>query len=459
MSRPTAEDVLRELSQSGARRAKVAITDIDGILRGKYISVDKLRSALSGGFGFCDVVFGWDSSDVCYEDAGVEFTGWHSGYPDAEARLDPSTYRTIPWEDGVPFMLGHFVTRGADGTEAPLGVCPRQVLRRVIAMARDMGLEAMFGMEFEWFNFRETPNSIAEKHYIRPEPITPGMFGYSVLRSSLNSPFFRDLMELTADFGVPLEGLHTETGPGVLEAAITVDDALEAADRAVLFKSAAREIGYRHGIMPTFMAKWNVDLPGCSGHMHQSLWKDGANVFYDPADPNKMSDTFRHYLAGQLTLLPEVLAMLAPTINSFKRLVEGMWAPTKANWAIDNRTVALRVIPGSKKSTRLETRVSGSDVNPYLSVAAALAAGLYGIQNRLELPSEPVVGNGYTAEGHPRLPGSLAEAADALDGSKAARALFGDAFVNHFVATRRWEVRQFKAAVTDWEMKRYFEII
>lgn len=459
MSRITAEDVLREISQTGARRAKVAITDIDGVLRGKYISVDKLRSALSGGFGFCDVVFGWDSADVCYEDAGVEFTGWHSGYPDAEVRIDPNTYRTIPWEDGIPFLLGHFVTTDGDGNESPLGVCPRQLLRRMIAMSREMGFEAMFGMEFEWFNFRETPNSIAEKGYHDPEPITPGMFGYSVLRSSLNSPFFRDLMELSADFGVPLEGLHTETGPGVLEAAITVDEALEAADRAVLFKSAAREIGYRHGIMPTFMAKWNADLPGCSGHMHQSLWKDGANVFFDPADPNKMSDTFRHYLAGQLTLLPQVLAMFAPTINSFKRLVEGMWAPTRANWAIDNRTVALRVIPGSKKSTRLETRVSGSDVNPYLSVAAALAAGLYGIQNKLELPSAPVVGNGYTAEGHPRLPGSLAEAADALDASKAARQLFGDAFVDHFVASRRWEVRQFKAAVTDWEMKRYFEII
>lgn len=459
MSRLKVEDVLREISQTGARRAKVAITDIDGVLRGKYISVDKLRSALNGGFGFCDVVFGWDSSDVCYEDAGVEYTGWHTGYPDAEARLDPTTFRTIPWEEGIPFLLGHFVKVGPDGEETPLPVCPRQLLRRIVALAGEMGLAAKFGMEFEWFNFRETPDSLAAKGHRNPDPLTPGMFGYSVLRSSLNSPFFRDLMELTANFGVPLEGLHTETGPGVFEAAITVDDALEAADRAVLFKSAAREIGYRHGIMPTFMAKWNTALPGCSGHMHQSLWRDGSNVFFDADDPHRMSDTFRHYLAGQFTLLPEILALMAPTINSYKRLVEGMWAPTRANWAIDNRTVALRVIPGSNKSTRLETRVSGSDVNPYLAVAAALAAGLYGIRNKLALPSEPVVGNGYTAEGHPRLPGSLAEAADALDRSTAARELFGDAFVDHFVASRRWEVRQFEAAVTDWEMKRYFEII
>lgn len=454
MTAPTADDVLREISQSGARRAKVAITDIDGILRGKYISIDKLRSALEGGFGFCDVVFGWDSADVCYDNPGVEYTGWHTGYPDAEARLDPATFRTIPWEDGVPFMLGHFVTRDGD----PLPICPRQLLRRIIAWGEGMGLSAKFGLEFEWFNFQETPESINAKAHRSPTPLTPGMFGYSLLRSSLNAPFFRDLMELTADFGVPLEGLHTETGPGVYEAAITVDDALEAADRAVLFKTAAKEIGYRHGIMPTFMAKWNPSLPGCSGHMHQSLWRDGANVFFDAADPNRMSDTFRHYLAGQLTLLPELLALMAPTINSYKRLVEGMWAPTRATWAIDNRTVALRVIPGSKKSTRLETRVSGSDINPYLSVAAALGAGLWGIEQKTALPSGPVVGNGYTAEA-PRLPANLAEAADALDRSQAARSIFGDAFVDHFVATRRWECRQFHAAVTDWEMRRYFEII
>lgn len=452
--RYTREQVLAELEESGVRRVKLAITDIDGVLRGKYVHVDKLRSALDGGFGFCDVVFGWDIGDVCYEDAGVQYTGWHSGYPDAQVELDPTTWRLIPWEDGVPFMLGHFVDAAGD----PLSVCPRQLLRTQIARAEAMGYRAMFGMEFEWFNFRETPQSLAAKGHQNPEPITPGMFGYSVIRSSLNSPFFRDLMEMMADFRVPIEGLHTETGPGVLEAAIQVDDALEAADRAVLFKTSAKEIGYRHGIMPSFMAKWNRALPGCSGHMHQSLWQDGKGVFFDADAEHSMSETFRHYVAGQLALLPDILVMLAPTINSFKRLVEGMWAPTRATWAVDNRTVALRVIPGSAKSTRLETRVSGSDVNPYLSIAAALGAGLYGIENKLALDAAPIVGNGYTADA-PRLPGSLAAAADALDQSEAARSIFGDGFVDHFVATRRWECRKFAEAITDWEMKRYFELV
>lgn len=447
----TREEVLARLEELGARRVKVAVTDIDGILRGKYLHIDKARSALEGGFGFCDVVFGWDCSDVCYDNA--RYTGWHSGYPDAEVRLDPTTFRQIPWEDGVPFLLGDF--RGTD--EGPLGVCPRQALKRVIARAEGLGYAARFGIEFEWFNFRETPDTAAAKRYNSPTPLTPGMFGYSVLRSSLNQGFFRDLMEQCADFRVPLEGLHTETGPGVYEAAIANSDALEAADRAVLFKSAAREIGYRHQVLATFMAKWNASLPGCSGHMHQSLWADGRNVFHDEGAPHGMSKTFRHYIAGQLALMPELLAFYAPTVNSYKRLVEGAWAPTKATWGMDNRTVALRVIPGSPKSTRLETRVSGSDMNPYLGVAAALASGLYGIEHQLEL-GEPVQGSGYAAEA-PRLPGNLYEAAERLDRSEVARSLLGEALVDHFVSSRHWEWRQYERAVTDWEMQRYFEII
>ena len=261
------------------------------------------------------------------------------------------------------------------------------------------------------------------------------------------------------DAGVPLEGLHTETGPGVLEAAITNSTALEAADRSALFKTFTKEIAYLHGIVPTFMAKWNVDLPGSSGHMHQSLWTpDGKNAFFDANDPNRISDTFRHYIAGQMLLLPHILPMLAPTVNSFKRLVEGMWAPTRITWGIDNRTVALRVIPGSPKSTRLELRVGGADLNPYLGVAAAYAAGLYGIENQLELTHEPIVGNGYEADAV-HLPRDLDAAADSMDGSSIVRELLGDDFVDHFVSSRRWEARQYRAAVTDWELKRYFELV
>ncbi len=444
------ETILSETDKD--RRVKVAIADVDGILRGKFIHIDKFRSVLEKGFGFCDVVLGWDMADECYDN--VSLTGWHTGYPDAEVRLDPDTFRRIPWNNNLPFVLGEFVT--GDGSPHP--ICPRQLLRKIIRRGQDLGFESRFGLEFEWFNFLETPASLHEKGFRNMTPITPGMFGYSVLRTSQNDPFFEDLMADLEAFGVPLEGLHTETGPGVTEAAIMNTDALQAADRALLFKSATKEIAYRHNIIPTFMAKWNHDLPGSSGHMHQSLWTAGQNAFYDPARPFGMSKVFEHYLAGQIKLLPEILPMFAPTVNSFKRLVEGMWAPTRVTWGVDNRTVALRVISGSANSTRLETRVGGADLNPYLGIAAALAAGLYGIENELPLETERVTGNGYEADAV-HLPRDLDAAADAMSNSATARSLFGDDFVDHFVATRRWEARQYRSVVTDWELQRYFELV
>lgn len=450
----TAEQALELLRESGQQKVKVAITDIDGVLRGKYIHARKFASALESGFGFCNVVLGWDAADVAYDNA--DYTGWHTGYPDAAVQLDLRSLRRVPWDEGVPFVLGDFV----DAAGAGLPVCPRQLLRRVIQQADDLDLIATVGMEFEWFNFRETAQTLRDKGFHKPEPITPGMFGYSLLRSSQNQSFFTAIMDELAAFSVPVEGLHTETGPGVFEAAILCSDALEAADRGVLFKASVKEIGQRFGILPSFMAKWQASLPGCSGHIHQSLRrKSGESVFFDTSDPLRMSPTFKHYLAGQMHCMAEILPCFAPTVNSYKRLVEGAWAPTRINWGADNRTVALRVIPGSAKSTRLETRVPGSDVNPYIAVAAALASGLYGIKHKLELPRPAVTGNGYRDEKAPTLPRNLGEAAEAMRRSELAQTLFGTEFVAHFTATREWEWRQYQAAVTNWERERYFEII
>jgi glutamine synthetase len=397
-------------------------------------------------------VFGWDAGDVCYDNAS--YTGWHTGYPDALVRLDLGTYREVPWDGGVPFLLGDFV----DGHGHPLAICPRQLVKRVLARASTQGFDVLAAFEYEFFHFRESAQSLAERGHLRPETLTPGMFGYSLLRLNESRDYVNALFDELAAFGVPVEGFHTETGPGVMEAAILYSDALEAADRAVLFKAGAKEIGHRFGIMPSFMAKWRADLPGCSGHIHQSLWSSGKkNVFHGGAG-ERMSRTFEHYIAGQLHCLPEILPLFAPTINSYKRLVEGAWAPTKANWGIDNRTTALRAIPGSKKSTRLETRVNGSDSNPYLALAAAVASGLYGIEHELEL-GPAVVGSGYEDREAPLLPRNLAEATERFESSDLARSLFGDDFVAHFAATRRWEWRQFGKAVTDWELARYFEII
>jgi len=449
----TPKEILEYVKKHPSRKVKIAFTDIDGILRGKYISVEKFLGVVDGSAGFCDVIFGWDMGDHAYDNAS--FTGWHTGYPDAPGKIDLTTFRKIPWENDLPFFLGDFT----DEKGQPCEVCPRQLLKKISREATKAGFNAAFAQEFEWYNFAETPQSANEKSFRNLTPLTPGMFGYSILRSSLQNPFFSDLFELLNKFSVPLEGLHTETGPGTYEAAIVYSDVLEASDRAVLFKTAVKEIAYRHGILATFMAKISEHLPGCGGHVHQSLWKANKNLFHDEKDKYKMSDLMKNYLAGQLYCLPHILPMFAPTINSYKRLVEGAWAPTTLTWGIDNRTTALRVLSGNSKSCRLETRVIGADANPYLAMAACLAAGLYGIKKKLKLSQKPTSGNGYSDFSNGVLPGTLHEATAMMKKSAIAKEILGEKFVEHFTQTREWEWRQHLKAVTDWEYRRYFEII
>ncbi len=451
----TSKDVLKKLSDSKSEKVKVAITDIDGILRGKVMSIEKFLSVAEKGFGFCDVVFGWDAGDVAYDNAKI--TGWHSGYPDIMATVDVQTFRQVPWENDLPFFLADF--SGADSSAK--AICPRTLLKKIRKQANDAGYIPYFSQEFEWFNFIDNKEELYKNDFRNPQPMTPGMFGYSVLRASQEGNYFHDLFDSLKKFNIPLEGIHTETGPGVYEAAMLYSEILEAADRAVLFKSGVKEIAHRHGLIASFMAKWNENLPGCSGHVHQSLWsKDGkANLFYDKKNKTGISSLLESYIAGQLHCLPVILPMYAPTINSYKRLVEGAWAPTTLTWAIDNRTTALRVLPGSSSSTRLETRVVGSDSNPYLAIAACLASGLYGIKNKLKLKTPATIGNGYANTKNGILPRNLWEAAQAMKHSDIAKELFGEEFVAHYTGTREWEWRQFAKVVTDWELKRYFEII
>jgi glutamine synthetase len=448
---------LAAVRSTGTGKVKVAVSDIDGVLRGKYLHIDKFMGAAqphpAGGFGFCDVVFGWDCGDQTYDNATL--TGWQHGFPDALARLDLDTYRRVPWDDGVPFFLGDFVQ--PEGAPSP--ICPRQTLKRVLARADKLGVRVMTGMEFEWFNFAETPQSWAAKQGVGPDPITPGMFGYSLLRMNHSREFFKALMDEMPAFGVPIEGLHTETGPGVYEVAIAFGEALEQADRSILFKTGAKEIGARFGIMPSFMAKWSAKYPGCSGHIHQSLSDGKTNLFYDAKAPRRMSPLFESYLAGQVGFLMEMAPMFWPTINSYKRLVDGFWAPVKPTWGMDNRTASFRVIAGSPKATRLETRCPGADVNPYLAMAAVVAAGLHGVERGLKLAAPPITGTNEGAEHIPRAPRTLIETTRIFRQSDVARDFLGDAFVDHYAATREWEWRQWLDGVTDWELKRYFEII
>lgn len=435
-----------ELRSRGIKRVKVGGFDVDGVFRGKYMSLAKLEGALATGFGFCDVIFGWDIADVLYDRASV--TGWDRGFPDALAVLDPASTRDLPWEPGVALMIADF--RDDRGNDHP--ACPRSLLERMRQKADAMGYAVTFACEYEFFFFKESPESLHEKKFRDLQPLSPGMFGYSAVRAGQNRELMADILDGMAAFGIEIEGLHTETGPGVFECALKYDEVLRAADNAALFKLGLKQIAREHGLSVTFMAKWNASLPGCSGHLHQSLAKGGESAFFLKGG---MSDALRHYIGGLCRLMPEMTALISPTINSYKRYVPGVWAPLTATWGVENRTAAVRVIGlDSPKAARVEFRQSAADLNPYIAMAACLGAGLDGIEKGLEPPKET---RGDASDQGPPLPRTLAEATELLDASEAARAIFGDAFVSHYVHTRRWEVREYERAVTDWELRRYFE--
>ncbi|WP_316185611.1 glutamine synthetase [Bradyrhizobium sp. SZCCHNRI1003] len=448
--RMTVDEVRRYLSQANFTHVKVGLTDLDGVLRGKHISKQKFISALDRGISFCDVIVGWDCNDQLYDNGFA--TGWHTGYPDGKIRIIPETMRSLPLEGGLPFFLCEF-----DGPTAD--VCPRNLLKRVLHRLEVLGYEAFAGVEYEFFMFNETPDSVRAKGYRNLETLTPGYFGYSLLRSSAHSELYDDLLDLCEKMEMPLEGLHTETGPGVIEAAIAYDGALRAADNAALFKTFVKVLAQRRKLMACFMAKWSEQWPGQSGHLHISLRsRAGGNAFHDADADMTISRTMRHFIGGMQKQLPNLVCMAAPTINAYTRLVPGYWAPTTSSWAVENRTAALRAIVGDASSQRIEYRIASADANPYLALSAALASGIWGIENEVE-PTAPVSGNAYNDDAEMLLPTNLADAARNFKSSTVAKDLFGEAFVRHFAATREWEAREFQKHVTDWELKRYFEII
>lgn len=454
--------VLEKIAQykkEGIQRIKFGITTMDGVLQGKYIPLEKFASIAGSTGGFCDCIFAWDVEDQLYDN--TSFSGWHTGYPDALFKLDILSERRLKDENNLPFFIADLVDNDGQSLHP---ICPRNLLKRILAKAKDMGYSVKLGFEYEFSVFSETPNTVREKNFQSLNSLTPGNFGYSILRSSTYADLFNDFMDYCTDLRIPLEGVHCETGPGIWEAGIIYDEALEAADRAALFKTFSKVFFQKKGLISTFMAKWSMKYAGQGGHVHQSLFdaKTGKPLFYDAKARGNMSEIMIRYLAGQLEYLKPFLVMSAPTINSYTRLVKGAWAPTCATWGMDNRTVALRVVPGTETSHHLEHRVPGADANPYLAAASIVAAGLLGIEQRLELGKE-TKGNAYEAQaGLPeklQFPTNLRDSFRNLAQSGEAEKMFGREFLDHFVASREWEARQYETMINDWQMQRYFEII
>ena len=412
------------------------------------------------------MVFAWDMHDAEYS---PQPTSFNDSFGDILAVIDTKTLRKVPWDNNRPHFLVDFLD---PITLEPLPFCPRSLLKKSIANLNQKGFYPKSGMELEFFNFKETPDTLYEKSGHKLVPLSTGRFGYSLIRPQMYRDYFNAIASQCVAYNIPLECFHTESGPGVYEAAIEYADSLELADRAHLFKTAAKQIGLEHGVIPCFMAKPYFDQPGCSGHLHFSLVDDkGTNLFTNYENIDKglaqsndpesfVTDTLRYFVAGVLHGLPSMMAIFAPNINSYKRLVENYWAPVTVSYGFEHRQTSIRIISPptcSKKATRIEVRVPGADVNPYLANAAILACGLYGIENKLDAPV-PLTGPRENASKNPRLARSLQDAVTKMmEPESLARKLLGDKFVEHYGATRLSEVKRWTTAVTDYEIKRYME--
>lgn len=386
---------------------------------------------------------------------GYKFASWDTGYGDFTMVPDLSTLRLCPWIDKTAMVICDL-----DDEESgePIAIAPRTILKRQLEKARAMGYTAKMASELEFYLFLDSYRHLAESGYALPRPSSTYMIDYHMLQTTRDEPIIRKIRNDMLAAGVPIEFSKGETGHGQHEINITFAEALEAADDHSVFKQGCREIADAAGQAITFMAKWSMAQAGSSCHIHSSLWNtDGTeSMMWDEGQPYHMSETFQHYLAGQLATARELAWMFAPTVNSYKRYQAGSWAPMACVWSGDNRTVGYRLV-GHKKGYRVENRMPGADANVYLAFAATIAAGLYGIEHKLELPPR-FEGNAYAAEGITRLPTSLHEAILEFEKSEAAREMFGDDVFEHLLNCARQEQSVFdNKVVTEWEVHRYFE--
>jgi glutamine synthetase len=435
---------------------KIGAVDLDGLWRGKRVSRDYfLDSVCEKGTYICNILFGWDMQDEPISD--LAYTGYDTGYPDINLRPDLSTLRLVPWEPGVASVICDIFER--DGQA--LDISPRNLLRSMVSRAQSLGYAAIAAYEFEFYLFQGAPRDLAASGWRDLQPLSDGHHTYNVYRDAGTDFIIGEVRRQLADYGVFIEASNSEHGPGQFEVNIHYSDALQAADNAMLLKHTIKELAARHGYTASFIAKINPDWAGSSGHVHQSLiTEDGTSAFANPADPKTLTAVGTNYLAGLVEHAADLTAIYLPTINSYKRTEGAQWAGSSSTWGVDNRTVAIRSIPGAGPGARVENRIGGADANPYLVLAANLAAGLDGIERDLTPPAA-VEGNAYALPPGvaPLLPKSLAEATDILHASIFARKMLGDRFVDHFAATRRWEIKQFAATVTEWEVARYLEHI
>ncbi len=385
---------------------------------------------------------------------GYESTSWSAGYGDYVMRPDLDTLCVLPWLEGTALVLCDLLDHA---THELVPHAPRTVLKQQLKRAADLGLSMMAATELEFFVFRETFETIRDAGYHAMTPISPYNEDYHIFQTTKEESLMRQIRNGLHGAGIIVENTKGEADAGQAEINVHYADALRMGDVHVMVKNAVKEIAFLNDRAITFLAKWHHDYAGSSSHIHQSLRRaDGETVFFDPAQPHSMSKMMQSYLAGLLTYADDTTYFLAPYVNSYKRFKAGTFAPTKAIWSIDNRTAGYRVVAENSQNIRVECRVGGSDLNPYLALASQLAAGLKGIEDNLTLEAE-FTGDAYQADAARSIPASLRDATVALDQSKMLRAAMGDAVVDHYVRAARWEQEDFDGKVTDYEVRRGFE--
>jgi len=443
---------LRSAHDAGEIDTVVAcFVDMQGRLQGKRFHVAHF---LDGGWEethCCNYLLATDMEMVTVQ--GYKATSWEAGYGDYVMKPDLSTLRRAAWTPGVALVLCDILDHHS---HEPVPHAPRSMLKRQIDRAKAMGYDVFMATELEFFLFEESYVQMFDSGYRKPTPVGRYNIDYNIFGTTRDEPVMRDLRNGLHASGIPVENSKGEADAGQEEINVRYSDALDTADMHAIIKLATKEIAQSHGKSATFMAKYDHHRAGSSSHIHQSLWKDGQPAFLEEGAEHGMSPLMRSFIAGQLTHAREITACLAPFVNSYKRFVTGMFAPTKAVWSLDNRTAGFRICGADTKAIRVECRIGGADLNPYVAMAALLAAGLDGIEQKLDLEPE-ASGDIYQAGKVREVPKSLQEATDLMQGSAFLRRAFGEDVVDHYIHAARWEIAEQNRVVTDWEVARGFE--
>lgn len=444
---------LKEAQSSGEIDTVLAvIVDMQGRLMGKRMHIDFFLDSAWEETHCCNYLLATDMEMETVD--GYKSTSWESGYGDYVMKPDLDTIRLIPWLEGTALVLCDVLDHH---THEEVSHSPRAVLKSQVARLEAMGMKGFMATELEFFLFKESYEKAQKKNYAGLKPISAYNEDYHIFQTTKEEDVMRAIRNGLNGADVPVENSKGEACSGQEEINVRYSDALTMGDRHSIIKNGCKEIAWGKGRSVSFMAKWSYDAAGNSSHIHQSLWSlEGEPLFFNPDAEHGMSDLMKHYLAGLLTHAGEITYFLAPYINSYKRFMEGTFAPTKAIWSMDNRTAGYRICGADTKAVRIECRVGGADLNPYLAMAALIAAGINGIENKMHLEDE-FVGDAYGGEGVREIPHTLRDAIDELDKSSMLRNAFGDDVVDHYLHCGRWEQYEQDRRVTDWELRRGFE--